>query len=401
MISFFNHTTKEIVAVIDIRDGGVSGMLFSLDKKTGSIPEKLFSTRRVVMFQKNFDHKRLFFDTKKALLNVMKSLQGSRNGNPTKIFCVLGPHLYASQTRTIKVKYDNPTTVTNDLINKIILDDVRAFEQKHLPESTENTEHHNSILEHNIMQIKLNGYEVLDPLNKKASEVDISVFVSISPASVIKELKEQISKHFHNNNVTFHSSVFVAFDTITERVTKEKDFILINTEDEVTEISIIKSNILEETFSFPLGQNFILRMLGHNFGTINEEAYSYLEMYNTKTGDPKTISKIKEILNSTKEVWDDVFNKTVKKISKKYLLPSNLYITSEIKYQDIFTEFITKANIPEFFKLNRTPILNFINCDIFKEYYKNNNKYPDNVNLLFELFYINKIFHKDGLTLTG
>lgn len=389
MINPFVFSKKEEVLVLDIRDGSVGGMILSLDKKGQEVPEKIFSIRKEIPFQRNFNHKRLFYNTSQALISVSAEIFKSGLKMPKKIFCLLGPHLHASQIRIIKSRYDRPTIISEKIISSLINQDVKLFENKHLGVLGESF---SEMMEHKITQIKLNGYETGSPINKVASEIELSVFVSMVPHVLIGDLKRIILKHFHSDNVDFHSFSFALADVVRDISLDKRGFAIVNIEDEISEISVVRNGLIEDTASFPAGANFLFRMIMDRFGVSYEQALSYLKLFVAHSGDESITTKMSDIIEQTRIFWTDSFYQSLKKMSSHHLLPDTFYIATDDNQKNVFLDFIKKSRVSGLLVLNKPPAIEWLEPKIFSGLCKNISECPDDTHFLVSAVFVNK-FH--------
>ena len=309
MLNFLKNSSKNYIAILDVRDGSVGGMLVLIDKEN-KIPEKVYSVRKELPFQKIFSYKRTFYATMQAINSVIADILKNSGHVPEKILCMMGPHLHISQTRIIKSSFDKPTKITEKLINELVRSDLKIFEDMHFHNVLADSESLNTMLDHKIMQVKLNGYNTPVPFDKIASDIEISVYVSMMSRVVKKDLESIISKGFHNNFIDFHSYSFALFDS-TRGLNIERDgFVVVDVESELTEVIAVKNGIIEETASFPLGKNFLLRKISEEFNTMHEEAVSYLSMHKDNTGSKEVMLKIKTAVDKANAEWTNALNES-------------------------------------------------------------------------------------------
>lgn len=388
MINPFIFTKKEDIVVLDIRDGSVGGMILSLDKDGKNIPEKIFSIRKEIPFQRNFNHKRLFYATSQAMVSVSTAIARSGFRLPKKIFCVVSPHLHASQVRVIKSKYDKPITVSESLLKTLVLEDIKQFENKHLDLGGDSS---NAVLEHKIMQIKLNGYETDSPIKKVASEIEISVFVSMVPKILLYDLRKIIFKNLHSDIIDFHSFTFVLSDVIRGVSLDKRGFAVIDVEDEISEISVIRNGVIEDTASFPVGMSIITRIVMDRFGISHEQAISYLKLFTSRSGESEIIAKMSDVVERARVIWSDLFYQSLKKISYHHLLPDTFYIATDEVCKDVFLDFITRAEVSSLLVMNKPPRIECLEPKVFAGLCKNISACPDDLHLLAAAVFSDKV----------
>lgn len=391
VVNPFIHTKKEDVIVLDIRDDSVGGMILSLDKAGGRIPEKIFSISKDIPFQRNFDHKRLFNDTAEALAYVADTIARSGFKLPSKIFCIIGPHLHASQIRTIRSKYDAPVLITGQLLKDLVQNDIEKFENEQL---NPNGDLLNVILEHKAMQIKLNGYETEFPIKQNASDIEISIFVSMAPGILMNDLKEILSKYFHSDKVDFHSFTFALSDVLRGIFLDKMGFAVVNVENEVSEISVIRNGVIEDVVSFPVGMSLLPKIIMDRFGLSYAQAISYLELFISGSGESEVMARVAEVIEQTKVAWSDLFYQSLKRISYHHLLPDTFYVVAGPKYEDFFLEYVKKAEISNLLMMNRPQRIDRLEPNVFAGLCKNTSDCPDDLHFLAAAVFINKFYEQ-------
>ena len=76
--------------------------------------------------------------------------------------------------------------------------------------------------------MKLNGYEVRDPLGKHATKLDIALYVSMIPRNIHQSIEASIEKFWHVETVHFSSFSFTTFDTLRDIFTEESSFLFMD-----------------------------------------------------------------------------------------------------------------------------------------------------------------------------
>jgi hypothetical protein len=194
----------------------------------------------------------------------------------------------------------------------------------------------------------LNGYETLSPFGHQAKEIEMTIFVSISGEKLLKKFEETISKSFHIRNLKFTSLLMSSFLVVRDLPMHKNNFLLIDISGEVTEISIIKNNILSESISFPVGCNFIVRGLAENLNCSLWEADSLLSLFKEgHTGD-KVAKKMEPIVHNLKAEWQRQFQESLANISKDISIPGTIYMALDRDLVDFFSETIKSEQFNQY-----------------------------------------------------
>jgi hypothetical protein len=251
---------------------------------------------------------------------------------------------YASQTRVSKQSFTSPTIITDKLLHDIQTREVenfREFEMKKLGKDA-------IVLETQNVQVKLNGYETAAPEGKRASVLQTSTYVSIVPEKIIRAVKEKISGIFHNRDVSFYTFSFSSFAVIRDIFFHKKDFFFLDISGEVTDVSIVRDNVLQETRTFPQGKNFLLRKLALGLGASHAEALSFFRMEASKKLAEAEDQKVKTIMSAAGKEWLSEFRGALYELSREGgFLPHDMFFTADEDVSAWFTENIQNQEMPE------------------------------------------------------
>lgn len=399
MFGFLNKKNRNRISVIDLRDGSVGGMTLSVDKERKSIPEKIHSIRKELPFQKNLSFKRLFYSTAQLIPQVALSMQKIGLGESEDLYCIIGPHFYFSETRVIRKKFGEPRLIDRKLVDDLLNKEIEEVVSGHPTNNIVGAEPSTVVLDKKIMQIKLNGYETTNPFGKSASEIRISLFLSLIPRIVVRDLYKLLRKNFHNNNIHFHSSTFVAFDSIRSLDMDKEGFVVVSVEKETTEVSVVRDGILEENSSIPMGQNFFKRAICAKYNTIPDEAETYLKLYIHNSGDLKRLTEVFKFIEDKGYEWRKSFFSCLKSLSEHHLLPENFYLTAGDDNIKFFTNLVRESEIAEILTYNKPPSVRRLDQNVFDGYCRNKSDCLDDVHFVTGAVYVNKIAIDNNLTL--
>ena len=296
---FSHNKDKEkgkLVLVFDIGSSSVGGALFWKEKS--GIPKIVLAFREPIALDKNIDVNQFLSLTIKSLEIVVNKIYMTGMGAPKMIFCVLSSPWHVSQTRIIKLKKNVPFVFTSKLADALLQKELFLFEAEE-ENFVEYMHAGNSVrsIELKNIQMRLNGYETLKPLDQKIEELEMTVFISISPDQVLKKIEETIMQHFHSSDIKFSSFVMTSFAVVRDLYINQENFLLIDVGGEVTDIFMIKKNILHESISFPFGLNFIIREVASAFNCSISEAKSYIALFQNGHAEKSLTKKIEAVLN--------------------------------------------------------------------------------------------------------
>lgn len=335
----------ELALVFDIGSSSVGGALFVMQKS--GVPKIIYSIREPISLEKKSNFDRFFLLTLKSLEIVANKICMQGLGAPRKTFCMLSSPWYASQTRTILLKKDTPFVFNSKLADELTQKEIKLFKEECIEEYT-HTKSKVLPIELKNMQIMLNGYVVPKPLNQRTRELEMTIFVSVSEEEVLEKIKEAVSKHFSSQNIKFSSFAMASFTVARDLFIHQDNFLLIDIGGEVTDISMVKKDILRSSISFSLGRNFMIRGISSVLDCSLDEAISYLSLYKDGHVEDSTLKKIEPVINKLKMEWLKKFQEALVDLSNDISIPSTIFLTVDQGLVDFFTETIKSEQFNQY-----------------------------------------------------
>lgn len=327
----------ELMLVFNIGSSSVGGALFLIQKS--GIPKIILSIQEPIPISKKIDINKFLFLTIQSLDIVVNKIYSAGQGAPSKIFCVLSSPLYVSQTRIINLKKNTPFVFTEKLADSLIQKEIKLFEEEHLAKYT-NVGNSVRVIELKNIKTMLNGYETSKPLNQKIKELEMAVFISMGGEQVLKRIEVTIGKYFHFSLIKFSSFAMACFTVVRDLYIKQEDFLLIDIGGEVTDISMVKKNILRESVSFPLGRNFLTRGIASGLECSLGEASSYITLFKNEHAEETLNKKLEPIMDQLKKEWLEKFQESLANLSNDISIPATIYIATDKDLADFFSETI-------------------------------------------------------------
>jgi len=223
------------------------------------------------------------------------------------------------------------------------------------------------VMEKRIVSIKLNGYQTDTPYGKKAKSVEIAILISITPKQILEDILKNIQKTFNINDMETASFPFVAFDAIRDVKENENDFLFIDISGEVTDVSLIHSDVLLDTVSFPIGKKTIIRRLSKELKTKKDDALSTLKIYVDNGFSSSKSKRAEDMVSRVGDEWLAVFTKTLEDLSGNISIPQKVYITSDEDLQDWFVSLIEKEKFGQYTMSAQGFEVNKLNSEFLKD----------------------------------
>lgn len=335
------------IAIFDIGSGSIGGAFVTL--RSGKPPEVLFTARRTIPVQVELNFQRFLEAMGKTLETLALAMQKAGGGvTVDDAYFILASPWYASQTRLVRYSQDAPFTVTKKGVEKLIEKEMLAFRNSKLFARLKTDEAPPEIMESKNIQIKLNGYEVANPFGKKASELEVAVYVSMIPANIRSLIKDSIAKYWRPSSAHFSSFSLTAFDAIRSIFPAEPSFLFMDIAGEVTDISLAKDNILLESMSFPSGKNMLIRAVADTLKITPALAASELDLFAQGTGAPEHMRKIGEIVKRATDGWRSYFKEALARLASEFPIPRIIFYTADDNVSQWFETTIKEMKFARF-----------------------------------------------------
>ena len=317
----------KIIAILEIASASVGGMLIRQNKN--GKPQIISLTRVPVnfLFDVNFDA--FWRCTLVSLKKVIKILLENYPSGPDVCLCVFLSPWFLSQTKIINLRREKNFKVTRAFFENLMKSEEESFKSQ---EATQ-LKGEPGFIEHEIIKTELNGYYTRSPLGKIIKTIRLHIYMSLGIGSVKTKIEGEILENFGDVPLSFRTFPFVAFQVLNSTIDSQEGLILVDIGGEITDISLIRKNCLEETVSFPRGKNFLLRRIASEFKTFSQEANSILQTYLKGHSLKSDSEKISKIIEEVKKDWGNFFEIAIKNISENPPvggpLPQNLFLMGD------------------------------------------------------------------------
>ncbi|HEV7701879.1 MAG TPA: ROK family protein [Candidatus Paceibacterota bacterium] len=327
----------ELVLVFDIGSSSVKAALFYMQKS--GIPKIITSVREPILLEDKIEISRFLSLTLKALEIAAGKIHAKALGAPARIFCVFSSPWQVSHTRIIHLEKNTPFVFSSKLADTLIQKEISLLKEEYLKQYP-HIDNSLRLIELKNIQIRLNGYETSEPLNKKTKEVEMTVFISMSEEQVCKKIEETINKYFHGKTIKFSPFTFTCFTVVRDLFPERENFLLVNIGGEITDISMIKQSALRESISFPLGINFMIRSVAARMASSLSEAKSLISLVKDGHAGQSTAKSLEPEIEKLKSEWLAKFQESLANLSSDISIPAFIYITVDKDLADFFAEVI-------------------------------------------------------------
>lgn len=340
--SFFSKDTedKKLALLVDIGSSSVGCALARMGK--GQAPHILATVRENIPFQESLSSAKFLLAMNHALERALKSIQGGKKDGvvPAHIFCTLSSPWFILKSRHLRIAQKEPFEITEKTLDIFLSDDI-----EHLKDELKETlpPQDVMIIEKKIIQTKLNGYDIKNPYGQKTSQVEIIATVGVSSKIVIQSIERKLGQRFHTAPIHFGTFPIAAFSAVRDIFPHENNFLFIDITGEATDVSLVSSDLLAGSVSFPRGKNFIIREISIQFHTIHEEAATLFAMYLRKELPSAKHALVEAVVLRAEKEWLTRFEKALATLAGSGMLSHKVFFTTDLDISELFSNLITKA----------------------------------------------------------
>lgn len=328
---------EEFVVVFDIGSGSVGGAMILASKNES--PIVLASARKSFKLRDGVDPSFLVKEMLDKLGSIATYLQSETSKVPDKVYAVLSSPWSSASLRIIKRKRNEPFTFTQKYAREIIEEDIAKFRKENLDLD--------EIIDRRVVNILLNGYSIENPHGKRAESAEIHLFLSMSASDVINRIEGVIARTYHKE-VKFTSQMFSDFVVVRDIFDKINDFIIVDVDEETTEVSIMRDDFLIGAASIPYGKNTLIRNISKSIGKDVHETKSLFSLY--KDGHLHDIHSgaISLAIKDANQEWIDGMKRVFRGLFNDMFIPHTIFLVSERSSAKWFSNLMDKSFFPEF-----------------------------------------------------
>lgn len=359
-MAFWNKriVREKTTLLVDIRNAYVQIAVISIKNNTSNI---LSSKKYLTSSSTNL----LSVETLKKHLNdslldftqgILPTLASEKKVAIKDILVVFSAPWYEAKITHLSFSNENPIVFSKEIYKNLINKD---------PVLSQNSE---NLLEKEVTHVLLNDYAINNPIGKLAKKVDMAFYVSHLDNTTHKIIKEVFDVYFPKKNLEIHSSCFVNFNTIRDLFINLSNFVFIDISASVTEIGIVKNDVLETILTIPVGKNSLLEAVSNSCKLNQEQLTSSLNILASGDLDESCSSGINELMNKEGTKWSEKIGEVLNKNTELSSLPNKVFLLSDIEVEPLIKMLFKSENIQkEIFKNSSSNIITLTENNFNKE----------------------------------
>jgi len=397
-MSFFLFKNKPSLSFIfDLRDTSVSLAVarFERNKK----PEIILCQDFELQNQDLKDHKKYIDSMIKTLDQAIVSVRKSliKIGNKEcigKYYFFIGSPWSVSQSKTIKIIKDRPFEINNNVLKQIIIGEESNIE-KNIEKETQ--EPNWKVFEEKIIQSKLNGYKIDNVFGKKASNLTIELFVSFIPFEIKNKIVSFFSEKVGKNiNKQINSCILSSYSFFRDLYSNKNDFIYVDIGKLITDIYVVRDDIIFGVASFPFGEENIIQTSLSKTNLSRDVFLSHIDIGQDKNFDLPSHNNGEDLLKTGFDFWEVKLKDSLSKVCNEMNIPNNLFvITNSVISSMLIQRFSGIEEKKQIEILGSKIEISAIGENIINDYILNSNFFTNKPYVKMDLVFLDKMLNNN------
>ena len=330
--------TKKRILAVDLDSSYISVLYL---ERNGTVSEEIFSAREPIRGKEAMDPEQFLYHSLSALKSVLGQVFAKRLPLPDKILCLLSSPWYVSEVRKIRLARKVPFIFTAKLADELFRSEAKRLQKVYV--QVENIEKRAELepIEMKTMKTTLNGYTASSPLGRKAKELELSVFVAMAPREVLEKIRNTTNGYFTAPSLKFASSCFASFSAV-RNLFPESDFLLVEVDGEITDLSLVKKGELCGFMSFPFGYEFFPRRLSELLNISHAEAVSLLSLLSRGQAERSVGRRTALAMKEVQKEWREEFERSLSGITEEIAVPFSVILSTVPEFSVFFQKTISQ-----------------------------------------------------------
>ncbi|MFA6227002.1 MAG: hypothetical protein WC631_00740 [Candidatus Paceibacterota bacterium] len=259
-----------------------------------------------------------------------------------QFFFFIGSPWVVSQSKDIKYTKDKEFTIDDAFLKRILVSQENNW-QKNIEETQGSGSW--ELLEEKIIQAKLNGYKVDKIYDRKTKDIEIHLFTSFIPKEIINKLNSYIEEKFgQKTDQHSHSQTLSSFTFMRDLFPNRNNFIYIDIGKKITDIYVVREDIIHGISSFPFGEDAIIESVSKKEGLTKEIIQSLINIKSHGKCDEESERKVNNIIDDGLSMWVEKFNESIPKICLEKDVPFEIFIITNSDLLNLFVGRIKQEN---------------------------------------------------------
>lgn len=248
---------------------------------------------------------------------------------PSQMIIGIGGELVKGATTTIQIDRQAPETAVTLAELRTIVQRVqwKAFGQvrAQLAQETGLTELDVKLVDADIVDVRLDGYRIVNPLGFQGKSMTLAVYNAFAPLVHLGAL-QAIAEQLGGDLLAITAEPYAVSRAIRTEDDHEQGVIAIDIGGGTSDVAVIRRGVLEGTKMFALGGRVFTKRLAQQMGVSFEDAERVKLAYSSKRLDAESAREVRRALRADAEIWRSGVELTLAEFPSSDVLPSQIVL---------------------------------------------------------------------------
>lgn len=339
-MGFFSsaNDSKGAHLVLDIGSGYVGAAFVRFVSVKGrKVPEIIASAVRPIVVDQNNTFPLFLASAVKALSRALVEIQKTHPHAIKTVHCFFSSPWYMSEIHTAVYQRKTPFVVTKRILDEVYQKEVTEFTGRTLKRYKEAGEEVQRI-EQKVTAVHLNGYPVGSALGKRTQCLEMSIYLAVCPQSVLTAVQETVAKIFHVRHIDYHTYMLAAYTVARETLVTVPDFLLIDVGGEVTDVLLVKKDVVSGVASFPYGYHSLYRQIAAQYNLPLGDIETLMSLYVAGTLEERKRTALQRVLQDAQREWLRMFQESLELAQQEPGIPGTIVLSGGGSILSVFEE---------------------------------------------------------------